>query len=164
MGRKPIDWDKWRGQFVRGNDDVTIAALAECEGAPALQTLRNKSSKEGWFEQRKRYRCEVQERGAVHFSGTKEEVADAIDRTIKIVDAAEMLTRHNRLAKALIGVAAKGLKHLDPKKLKPNEIANLAKLGIDVQRITEGLATERAEVNFKAMSDDELDRFIDGNA
>ena len=146
MGGKAVQWDKWREKFVKGDDSVTLSALSRRKASPALQSLRVQSAKEGWVEQRKRYRRELENRGVNENGEIKPEVFDVIDRTNRIIDTAEMLTQHNTLARALVGVAAKGLKNLDPKKLKPTEIVSLAKLGVDIQRTVEGLATDKTEV------------------
>lgn len=59
---------------------------------------------------------------------------------------AEMAERHVRLGKALQGIAAQALPHLNEKakagKLKAGEVAALTKSGVDVERVASGEPTE----------------------
>lgn len=172
MGGKAINWQHWRKEYVQGGDEITLTTLAKRPHSPAIQTLRNKSAQENWEEQRKRYRRELESRGA--YDSAKEEIkpeiAAVIDRTNKIIDTAEMLTQHNGIAKALIGIGAAGLKELQSnnfekaKLMKPNDLLNFVLKGIDVQRTIEGMATSKTEVDLRGVSDAELDAIIDGNA
>ena len=168
MGKR-IDWQYWEKLYVSGGDEVTLISLSGMEDAPAYSTLRNKafppkkSSEPSWKDLRKRYRDELKKQG-VGGDEVKISVEEAISRTDKIIDTARMLTEHNAIAQGLIALASQGINALDGAKLKPSEIVQLSKLGIDIQRTIEGMATSRTEVDFKGMSDKELDAFIDGNA
>ncbi len=172
MGGRAVDWDYWRKEYVQGGFDVTLRSLSERSNSPALQTLKNRSAEEDWDDQRKRYRRELGNLGAYDFGKQeiKPEVAHVIDQTNKIIDAAEMLTQHNKLAKALIAVGAASIAELKKndyekaKKMKPNEAMNFILKGIDIQRTTEGLATSKTEIDFVNMSDTDLDAFINGDA
>lgn len=151
-----IDWDYWRIKFVQGPDDLDLKRLSEYSDAPAYSSLRNRSSKEDWPDQRKRYRANLST-----VASTVPDVKATAQQVTKIIDAAEMLTQHNMLAKAFISKAAEGLQHLRPATMKPSEIAAFAKLGVDIQRITEGLATQRTELDLKSMTDAELQALVD---
>ena len=171
VGGKPINWPHWRKEFVQGGDEITLTALSKRPHSPALQTFKNKSAEENWDEQRKRYRRELESRGAYDSAKDeiKPEIAAAIDRTEKIIDTAEMLTQHNAIAKALIGIGAAGIKEFQlnnfakAKQMKPRELLEFAKFGIEMQRIIEGMATSKTEIDFKGMSDAELNAIIDGD-
>ena len=58
-----------------------------------------------------------------------------------------MLSQHNAIAKALLSKGVEAIRLLDPKELRPSDIVTFLKLGIDTQRLTEGLATERQELD-----------------
>lgn len=169
--RKLIDWDLWKRRFIEGDDSITLVSLSELPGAPAYQTLKNKaypkkdSLEPSWNDLRARYRKELLRAGVISSTADiKPNVQRAIDKTESIIDAARMLEEHNALAYSLLAKASEGLMNLDGKKLKPNEIATFTKLGIDIQRTIEGMATQKTEVDFRGMSDAELDKIIDGDA
>ena len=166
MGGKAINWQHWRKEFVQGGDEITLTALAKRAHSPAIQTLRNKSAAEGWEEQRKRYRRELENRGAYDAAKgeIKPEIAAVIDHTNKIIDRAEMLTQHNAIAKGLLNLAAQGIRAADGAKLKPSEFLQMAKVAIDMQRTIEGMATTKTEVDLKNATDAELDAIINGDA
>lgn len=168
MGRR-INWELWRTEFVRGDDTITLEVLSGRPDSPAIDSLKKKCAGEGWHEQRKRYREELAKE-SVGGNEVKLSVEQAVERTQKIIDTAEMLTQHNAIAKALIGVGAAGIKELQKndfakaKQLKPREILDFARLGMEMQRLIEGMATSKSEIDLKGMSDAELDAIIDGNA
>lgn len=139
------DWDYWRQKFVTSN--VTLKEMSEGHNAPAFKTLRNKSSSEDWPSQRQKFRDMKRTQAA-----TLPDVQQTADQVKKIIDSAEMLTRHAQLSKLIGSIAAHEFKLLRRKQeageatgLKPNDIAALAKLAIESERLTEGLATERQE-------------------
>ncbi len=154
-----IDWDKWRLKYVSGPDSYTLEALSKEPGAPALNTLKKVSSRESWTEQRKRFRHQTDT--MAHHDAVVDAAADKVS---KIIDTAEMLTRHNSIATGLLAKGAAALSQLDPSTLKPTEIAQFLKMGIDVQRIIEGMATERSEmkVDLSQLTDAELEKIANG--
>ena len=158
MARFDGNWDEWRRRFVSSGDEVTLKWLSEQPGAPSYSSLRKRSAPkwEDWEEQRKNYREQLRTVASV-----SPDVKQTAEMVTKIIDTAEMLTQHNTLAKALISKAAEGLQHLRPATMKPSEIAAFAKLGVDIQRITEGLATQRTELDLKSMTDAELQALVD---
>ena len=95
-----IDWDHWRLRYVAGDDAVTLEALSKEPEAPALNTLKKRSSKDSWTEQRERFRH--QRDTIAHHDAT---VAAAASEVKKIIDAAEMLTRHAHLCKLMGAIA-----------------------------------------------------------
>ncbi len=173
MGKR-VDWEHWRGLYVAGDDSVTFQSLSELDGAPAFSTIRNKacppkdSNEPSWADLRKQYRKELAKE-SVGGDRVSLSVEDAIARTDKIIDTAEMLTQHNAIAKALIGIGAAGIKEFQlnnfakAKQMKPRELLEFAKFGIEMQRIIEGMATSKTEIDFKGMSDAELNAIIDGD-
>lgn len=168
MGKR-VDWKHWKDLYVTGDDSVTFQYLSEMEDAPAFSSIRNKacppedSGEPKWADLRKRYRQE-QLREGVGGDKVRIGVAEAIQKAEQIIDRAEMLVQHNALAKKMLSLAAKAMVEMDHSKLKPTDVEKFVKLGVDMQRTIEGMATSRTEVDFKNMSDAELDRIIDGNA
>ena len=130
------DWDKWRRVYVVGDDNVTLPSIALIPGAPSLPSLKRVSASELWADQRKRYRTERDTAAAVSVAQQAE----------KIIDAAEMLTQHNQVAKLLISQGVQALRGRDPSKLSDKDALAFIKAGIEIQRLTEGLATERQTV------------------
>lgn len=162
MGKR-INWQHWREKFVEGDDSITLEVLSKRKNSPALDSLKKKCAAEGWHEQRKRYQRELENRGVNINGEVKPEVRTAIDRTNKIIDTAEMLTQHNAIATGLLRLAAQGIRAADGKNLKPSEFIQMAKVGIEIQRIIEGMATSKTEIDLKSATDAELDAIIDGN-
>lgn len=135
-----IDWEYWRHRFITG--EMSLKQLSEGLNAPAFKTLRNKSSAEDWPSQREKFR-DMQRTQAV---AVVPDVRQTVDEVKKIVDAAEMLTRHNQVAKLLISQGVQALKDRDPAKISDRDALAMLKAGIEIQRLTEGLATERQTV------------------
>jgi hypothetical protein len=163
MGRK-VDWDNWRTKFIQGPDELDLKTLSEYKDAPAYQSLRNRSSQEDWPQQRKRYRD-----NSSTLASTVPEVKDVASTVTKIIDSAEMLTRHSQLARLMGSISAHELKEIrrkqlehKPTGLRATEILQYAKAAVETERITEGLATERQQVDFKALSDSELEKLANG--
>lgn len=73
---------------------------------------------------------------------------------------AEMAERHLRLGKALQGRAAQGLGAIKPEKLKPSEVAALAKAGVDIERVAAGEPTEIQQHTFANEARDRLRRLF----
>ena len=159
-----IDWDKWRIRYVSGPDSLTLDALSKEPGAPALDTLKKRSSRDSWLAQRERFRH--QKSTIAHHDATVEAAAAEVKQ---IIDSAEMLTRHAQASKLAGSVAMFELNRLRqmqvngaPTNMKLAEIVNLLKMAIEVERLTEGMATQRQEIDFSALSDAELEKIANG--
>jgi hypothetical protein len=138
--------------------------LSEQPGSPAYSSLRKRSApkKEDWEEQRRNFR-----NNAKAVAATTPDVQQTVEQITQIIDAAEMLTRHSKAAKLIGQIAIDAFLSYDPASLKPSEAVQMLKLAIDVERITEGLATERQEAKvdidtLTQLSDEELLRLRDG--
>jgi uncharacterized protein YcbX len=143
-----IDWSIWRHKYVSGPDTLTLKALAEQPGAPAYQSLKRRSQQESWADQRNRYRYQADTLVAAQ-PGIRETVAEVA----KIVDKAEMLSRHSRASRLATEVVMHELQQLrerqekgDPVSIRVSELANLLKASVDIERVTEGLSTAKVEV------------------
>lgn len=170
MARK-VDWDKWRLKYVSGSDAVTLEALSKMPEAPALPSLKRHSGRESWTEQRERFRYQ---RDSI--ATNDETVVAAATEVKKIIDAAEMLTRHAKVSRSLQSLAHAWLQTLklgndknkfDPAKvakLKPGEVTALLKLALESERLTEGLATQRQEIDLSGLSDAELEKLANGGS
>jgi hypothetical protein len=159
-----IDWNHWRLRYVAGDDSVTLEALSREPKAPALNTLKKKSSRESWAEQRERFR---HQRDTIAYHDAT--VAAAATEVKKIIDSAEMLTRHAQLCKLMGAIAAHELQQLrrkqlagEPTGLKPDDALKFAIRAIADERLTEGLATQRQEIDLSGLSDAELERLANG--
>ena len=56
------DWSYWREKYVSGTDALTLEAVSVIPGAPSLPTLKRRSTKEAWADQRKQFRYQVDAR------------------------------------------------------------------------------------------------------
>lgn len=130
------DWDKWRRVYVVGDDTVTLPSIAAIPGAPSLPSLKRVSASELWADQRKRYRTERDTVAAVSVA----------NRVEQIIDAAEMLAQHASAARLLRQKALEAIERIGVEALKPADAIAWLKLAIEIERLTEGLATERQAV------------------
>lgn len=153
------DWDKWRRTFISGGDDVTLKWLSEQPGAPSYSSIRKRSSpkREDWEEQRRHYRNNL---GTI--TADVPEVKEVAQKVEKIIDSAEMMTRHLKAAKLIGGKALQAFSLMAPDTIKPSEAVAMMKLAVEVERLTEGLATERQQIDLTAMSDADLEKLANG--
>lgn len=133
-----VDWDNWRTKFIKGPDDLDLKRLSEYSGAPAYQSLRNRSSLEDWPGQRRRYRDTLSTQASTH-----PDVQATTAQVEKIIDTAEMLTRHMRAAKMVGQKGLQAIQMIDPATLKPAEALAMLKFAIEAERLTEGMATQK---------------------
>lgn len=155
-----IDWDEWRLKYVSGGDEVTLEALSKAPGAPALDTLKKRSAKESWKDQRDRFRNQI---GTITHQDAA--VVSAASEVKKIIDTAEMLTRHAKASRLVGQKAIQAMQMIDPAKLKPADALAWLKFAIEAERLTEGLATQRteADIDLRSLSDAELERLARGD-
>jgi hypothetical protein len=154
-----IDWEYWRHRFITGSNAVTLKVLSHEPNAPQYSTIKNRASKEDWTDQRKRFRKETTTR-AVTIEPSAQKVAEAAEA---IIDMAEMLTRHANACKLVGSRAIARMKNIDPNELSPDEALRLLKWAIETERLTEGLATARQEVDLTSLSDAELEKIVNGD-
>lgn len=152
-----IDWDHWRKKFIQGPDTLTIKGLSEYNGAPAYQTLRNRSSKEDWVAQRRRFRDNV---GTL--ADTVPDAQQVASKVEKVIDAAEMMTRHMQAFRLAGSKAIAKLNTVKPESLTVKEALDLLKWAVDGERLTEGLATQRQEIDLSGMSEADLEKLAKG--
>ena len=160
MARFDGDWKQWRDRFISGGDEVTLRWLSEQPGAPSYSSIRKRSapSNEDWEEQRRNYRNNLDTLAA-----TSPDAQAAARRVSKIIDSAEMMTRHSKAAKLIGSIALKAFQSYDPASLKPSEATAMMKLAVEVERLTEGLATQRQQVDFSNLPDSELEKIANGD-
>ena len=159
-----LDWDYWRLRYVSSDDSITLEALSREPKAPALNTLKKRSSRESWAEQRERFR---HQRDTLAHQDTK--VVAAASEVRKLIDTAAMITRHSQLCQLMGSIAVYELQQLrrqqlagEPTGLKPDDALKLARAAIADERLTEGLATQRQEIDLSAMTDAELEKLANG--
>jgi hypothetical protein len=152
-----IDWNYWRHKYVSGEDSLTLKALSDIQGSPAYITIRKRSAAEDWDDQRKRFR-NSRDTQAIH----SEQAEQATARVEKIIDTAEMLTRHMKAARLVGQKAILAMQATDPATLKPAEALAWMKFAIEAERLTEGMATQRQEIDLSGMSDKDLEALANG--
>jgi hypothetical protein len=153
------DWDYWRRRFVSGGDEVSLRWLSEQPGAPSYSSLRKRSAPkwEDWEEQRRNYR---KNKGTL--ASIAPDAKEAVQAAARLVDTAEMLSRHIRAARLIGQKAIQAMQATDPATLKPSEALAWMKFAIEAERLTEGLATQRQEIDLSGLSDAELERMANG--
>jgi hypothetical protein len=135
------DWEYLRHKYVAG--DATLDDLAAPNDAPALDTLKKRSARDGWAEERAAYR---------HQTSTR-------TREFASVSEAEVAARHVKLAKALQHKGLERLATLKPEELSPRDLLAYIKEATDIERKALGLDTIRMTHLSKPpsdMTDDEL--------
>lgn len=157
-----IDWDYWRLRYVSSDDFCTLEALSREPGAPALNTLKKRSRGDSttpsWPEQRKQFRNQADD--LVRNDAIAGKAAREVSR---LVDTAEMLGRHQKMIHAVMGKGLAALKELKPNDLRPSDALNMIKWAVEAERLLEGLATQRADIDFATLSDEQIDAIIDGS-
>ena len=153
------DWEKWRRLYVVGGDDVTLPTIAVIPGAPSLPSLKRVCAAELWADQRKRFRME---RDTVTIRD--DAAVSAVNQVERIIDAAEMLTRHAKASRLVGQKAIQAMQMVDPATLKPADALAWLKFAVEAERLTEGLATQRQEIDLSAMTDAELEKLANGGA
>lgn len=160
MGKNPhVNWEDWRTRFIQGGDDLTLKVLSEQENAPAHQTIRDRSSKEKWPELRKQYREAIVAQLSAH-----PEVQLVLTKVSEIIDVAQMLIQHVKIAKLVQGKSLQKIKEINPKTLTNREALEYLKYSIELERLTQGLATQHQSVDVKAMSDEQLEKVANGQS
>ena len=151
---------------------MDLQAISEVPGAPKYQTLKNRSSSRNWTDQRKTYKYLTSTHAAL--SPTVMDVAEAARKTVsdvtarmdRLIDQAEMITRHVGIARKMLSQSAEGLDAIDTSSLKPTEIVQLIKESTNLERLCLGLETQRTatSVDFKDLSDEELEAIARGES
>jgi hypothetical protein len=159
------DWEKWRRFYVVGDDNVSLPSIASIPGAPSLPSLKRMCAAESWADQRKRFR-EQRDTVTVQDDAT----VSAVRKVERIIDSAEMLTRHAQLTKLMGAIAAHELQQLrrkqlagEPTGLKPDDALKLARAAIADERLTEGLATQRQTIDLSSLTDEQLEKLANGD-
>jgi hypothetical protein len=108
-------------------------------------------------------------------AATVPDVQATVAQSQKIIDAAEMLTRHSQVCRLMGQVASHELQLLRRRQqtkdsngnpvsvLKPAEALQFARAALADERLTEGLATERQEViDISNLPDSALEKLANG--
>lgn len=140
-----------------GDDSTTLQFISDIPGAPSLPTLKKRSNNESWPEQRKQYR--YQRDTKVYQDDTGKSAIAKIER---IIDTAEVITRHTAVSKWLMDQGKKALENAET--ISPSVAVQMIKLGLEGERICMGLDSDRAsqELNPDELSDEELQKIANG--
>lgn len=163
MAKRSIDWVYFRHKYVSGDESVTLSSLSELPNAPTLGTLKNRSRRDSWAEQRKQYHNQVVSRAAETVTAH-----DAIAQSQKLVDAAELITRHVKLSRVMQQIVAKRLVDIkeNPNQLTPRDLVAWLNAATAIERLAYGLATESKEyshsIDVTSLSDAQLESLIQG--
>jgi hypothetical protein len=151
MPAKTFDWEAIKKVYVTGDMDYNALSREYngLETSPSYQAIRNKASQDKWAEQRKAFRSMI---STVSTKAPNVSTAEEIIRnTEALIDSAEAISRHIRVAKALqhdvLIIQNKllpKLKELDLDDVTPFVAANLLKTMADV-------LTKATDIERKAM-------------
>jgi len=128
MKRPEAFWQKVRLEYIRGSS--TLGALSSVFNVP-ISTLKKRSAKEKWSLLRNQYRTRVE--------------LESLERAAK-EDAEELIetrTRHIKISRALQAKAIARLRELNPNELSPEETRRFLEVGVRIERLVLGEATER---------------------
>lgn len=123
MAKRKYNWSALRDLYVMGDDEVTLEWMASQKDSPAVGTLKDKSSKGDWPEQRRQYRDQVTTKARGRASTSE----------------AELRVRHIKIAKALQAKALKRLQVLDINELSPSELRLYLKDATEIERKAAGI-------------------------
>lgn len=157
------DWDYFKHRYVTGDDAVTLNYLSTQPNAPSLHRLKIKSSEDAWAEQRKQFRNQAATVALNSATGQA-----ATQQIQKLVDAAEMITRHLQISKGLQGMAWKALqdRKITESDLTARDVLAWLNTGVQMERLTLDLDTARIKVDtkidFASLSDEQLERIANG--
>ena len=154
MPAKTYDWEVIKKAFVTGEHELNTFSR-EYNGlpsSPTYQSLKNKACTENWNEQRKAYRGMLSTVGTIaNASENRKTAQDIIRNTEALIDSAEAISRHIRLAKALqtdaLALNQKllpAIQKLNLEKISPTQAANLLRALADV-------LTKATDIERKAM-------------
>jgi hypothetical protein len=142
--RPKYNWSEIRQRFVSGGDATTLDDLAKEYGCH-YQTIRNRSYKEEWSEQKRQFQAKVRTQ------------AENLAVTHQAKRRANMLTVADSM-KAVAGLSIQRLhdelKGDNKRRLTVNEIRQMFKDATDIERVALGIP------DGQAMTDDELDSTI----
>jgi hypothetical protein len=147
---KKHDWTTIRRTYIRGGDDVTLEYLSHQPGAPHLGSLKRRCAAEDWLELRQTFRDQVATKQAALEAEMQDEVAKQV---LKIRQ------QHVKIGAAMLGLAARGMKHIDVQGLGDLGVTRLARAGGELQRKALGL--EQTNVNIRVEDAKDLRRLSD---
>ena len=145
---------------------MTLEVLSMMPKAPALGTLKRKCSADSWLDQKKAFRNQT-----IAKVTENDTTRAAVAKVDQIFDAVDMITRHSRAGRNLQAIAMNALALFakEPARiaeLSPTAIATFLKLGIDLERMAAGMATQHIEVDaglkLEEMSDRQLELIATG--
>lgn len=160
------NWKILAKEYVTGGDELTLEVMSKKENHPSIQSLLRVCAKERWVEQREMYRQRQAQNQAVrdNIKRLDTEVSVHIEDTQtqinKLVDEVEMLTRHLNIIRLMMVKGVKGIEAIDPTTLRPSEALSYAKTALELERLTQGLATEKVDI--QSVSDEDLEKLAYG--
>jgi len=124
-------WSKIKHDYITG--ERSLKDLAELYSV-SISTLKKRSARERWSFLRNQYRTRVE--------------LETLERAAK-EDAEELLetrTRHIKISRALQAKAIARLRELNPNELSPEETRRYLEVGVRIERLVMGEATERFDL------------------
>jgi hypothetical protein len=77
---------------------------------------------------------------------TQPGIQETVEQAARIIDAAEMLTRHMKAARLVGQKALQAMQLTDPSTLKPSDAINWIRWAVEAERLVEGMAGSKTEV------------------
>ena len=129
-----IDWDYWRSIFVTTNE--SLRTIANREGAPSVQSLKNRSIKDKWVEQREKYRLTKVDRSP-EVRSVQEVAGKAIVQIDREVEQIQKMFRDldkaGKVADAMLYRPLQRFAEMNLDELSPRDIATFVRLGWDIK-------------------------------
>jgi len=143
MPRVQHNWNTIKRAFVSGKMSLRELSREHTEIAsdPGYERLRAIASKEDWTAQRKVYQHTLNT-----VTAQQPEAQAIAENTEKLIDAAELITRHVRLAKAFQSKIVARLQTINPEELKPSDLIAWLKISTDIERLANGMAIDRQDI------------------
>ncbi len=125
------EWQHWEDLYVYGT--MTLEDLSRRPGAPHPTGFKERSRARNWVLKRQ----QVADRITTRARELAQETANAI------------LERHAAQGRVLQAIANKGLQAVKPTKLKPRELLDFSKVGVEMEAQARGLNAKRVELTGK---------------
>jgi hypothetical protein len=159
-----FDFDHWKREFIKGDDDVTLVQIAKKVGAPEIGALKARAKKEDGLGQRQDFRRAVSEAKMATQSMI---AAEAQQRQIQVGRAGMALVVRAMSGQTKVTLPGGTEAMKDNSELiiaqlvkNPNSLAQLAKVFTDIER--RALGMDMGELDMDKLTTEQLERIANG--
>jgi hypothetical protein len=129
-----IDYRPWRKLFVESN--LTFSQLSQLKGAPSVCSLKLRSAKEGWMQQRHAYQLarSVQTEEKENVRQQADRAIVAIDREVqRVTKILKDLQQLQKSADIMFYRSVQRFSELNLEELSPRDVATFIKIGWEIK-------------------------------